>query len=82
MAHALALRVHAISLTLPKHELYEEGSQIRRSSKSTSAQIVEGHALRQYKPEYLHYLARSYASAEETIEHLQYSGGDWLSKPR
>jgi four helix bundle protein len=72
MAHNLALWVHAISLKLPKHELYEEGSQARRSSKSISSQIVEGHALRQYKPEYLHYLARSYGSAEETIEHLQY----------
>ena len=72
MAHALALRVHAISLKLPKHELYEEGSQVRRSSKSVSSQIVEGHALRQYKPEYLHYLARAYGSAEETIEHLQF----------
>ena len=30
------------------------------------------HALRQYKAEYLHYLARSYGSAEETIEHLRY----------
>jgi four helix bundle protein len=72
IAHALALRVHGLTLKLPKHETYEEGSQVRRSSKSVSSQIVEGHALRQYKPEYLHYLARAYGSAEETIEHLQY----------
>jgi four helix bundle protein len=52
--------------------MYEEGSQVRRSSKSVSAQVVEGHALRQYKAEYLHYLGRAYGSAEETIEHLQY----------
>ena len=71
-AHSLALQVHAVTLKLPKSELYEEGSQLRRSSKSVSAQIVEGHALRQYKPEYQHYLARAYASAEETIEHLEY----------
>jgi len=71
IAHALALRVHALTLKLPKHELYEEGSQVRRSSESVSSQIVEGHALRQHKPEYLHYLARAYGSAEETIEHLQ-----------
>jgi len=71
LAHALALGVHALSLTLPKHELYEEGGQLRRASKSVAAQIVEGHALRQYKAEYLHYLARAYASAEETIEHLR-----------
>jgi len=72
IAHALGLRVHALTLKLPKHEMYEEGSQTRRSSKSVSAQIVEGHALRQYKAEYLHYLGRSYGSAEETIEHLLY----------
>ena len=72
IAHALALRVHALTMKMPKHELYEEGSQARRSSKSVSSQLVEGHALRQYKAEYLHYLARAYGSAEETIEHLQY----------
>ena len=72
IAHALGLRVHALTLKLPKHEMYEEGSQARRSSKSVSSQVVEGHALRQYKAEYLHYLGRGYASAEETIEHLQY----------
>ncbi|MGO8918711.1 MAG: four helix bundle protein [Stellaceae bacterium] len=72
LAHALGLRIHALTLKLPKHEMYEEGSQARRSSKSVSAQVVEGHALRQYKAEYLHYLGRAYASAEETIEHLQY----------
>ncbi len=71
-AHALGLRVHALSLKLPKFETYEEGSQSRRASKSVSAQIVEGHALRQYKAEYEHYLARAYASGEEVIEHLQY----------
>jgi four helix bundle protein len=72
IAHDLSLQVHALTLKLPKHELYEEGSQVRRSSKSVSSQIVEGHALRQYKAEYLHYLVRSYGSAEETIEHLRY----------
>jgi four helix bundle protein len=72
LAHALGLRIHALTLRLPKHELYEEGGQTRRSSKSTSSQIVEGHALRHYKAEYVHYLARAYASAEETIEHLRY----------
>jgi four helix bundle protein len=72
LSHQLAVEVHEMSLKLPKHEMYEEGSQIRRSSKSVSAQIVEGYCLRKYKNEYLHYLYRSYASAEETIEHLEY----------
>ena len=74
LAHALALRVHALSLTLPRYELHEEGGQLRRASKSVAAQIVEGHALRQYKAEYSHYLARAYASAEETLEHLRFLG--------
>ncbi|MFN0159121.1 MAG: four helix bundle protein [Bacteroidota bacterium] len=72
LAHALAVQIHKMSLTLPKHELYEQGSQIRRSSKSVTGQIVEGFALRKYKAEYLHYLYRSYGSCEETVEHLAY----------
>lgn len=72
MAHVLALRVHALTLRLPKFETYEEASQSRRSSKSVSSLIVEGHALRRYKTEYVRYLTRSYGSAEETIEHLRY----------
>ncbi len=42
----LALEVHKISLTLPKFELYEEGSQIRRSSKAVTSLIVEGYGRR------------------------------------
>jgi four helix bundle protein len=53
-------------------EIFEEGSQIRRSSKSVSSNIVEGYALRKYKAEYIHYLFRAYASSMETVEHLEY----------
>lgn len=70
-AHCLAVEIHAMTMALPKHEMYEEGSQIRRSSKSVAAQIVEGYCLRKYKNEFLLYLNRAYASAEETIEHLE-----------
>ncbi len=72
LAHELAVQIHKMSLALPKHEMYEQGSQIRRSSKSVTSQIVEGFALRKYKAEYLHYLYRSYASCEESLEHLTY----------
>jgi len=72
LSHQLAVKVHQLSLCLPKFEFYEEGSQIRRSSKSVSSNIVEGFALRKYKNEYLHYLYRSYGSSEETVEHLRY----------
>jgi len=71
LAHGLALKVHNMSLTLPKYEMYEEGSQVRRSSKSVSSNIVEGYALRKYKAEFIRYLFRGYASSLETIEHLE-----------
>jgi four helix bundle protein len=71
-AHRLALDTHAMTLRLPQFELYEEGSQIRRSSKSVSSNIVEGFSLRHYKNLYLRYLSLSYASSQETIEHLDY----------
>ena len=39
----LSLEVHKTSLSLPKYELYEQGSQVRRSSKSITANSVEGY---------------------------------------
>lgn len=72
LSHSLAVRVHQMTLALPKFEWYEEGSQVRRSSKSISGQIVEGFALRKYKAEFLHYVDRAYGSCEETTEHLTF----------
>lgn len=72
LAHELGVKIHKMTLSLPKFEMFEEASQIRRSSKRVSASIVEGYALRKYKAEFLHYLYRGYGSAEETIEHLDY----------
>jgi hypothetical protein len=42
IAFELARKVHLASLNLPQFELYEQGSQIRRSSKSIKDQIAEG----------------------------------------
>jgi four helix bundle protein len=72
LAHSLAVKIHKMTMGLPKFEMYEEGGQIRRSSKSVSAQIVEGYALRKYKNEFAHYLWRAYGSSEETLEHLTF----------
>lgn len=70
LAHSLAVRIHKMSLLLPHYEIHETGSQIRRSAKSVSANIVEGYILRKYKNEFIRYLYRAYASGEETVEHL------------
>jgi four helix bundle protein len=72
LAHDLAVRVHKMTVELPQFEMMEEGSQIRRSSKSVSSNIVEGYALRRYKQEYIHYLSRALASSLETVEHLDF----------
>jgi four helix bundle protein len=39
-AFVLAKKVHYASLKLPKFELFEQGSQVRRSSKSVKDQIA------------------------------------------
>lgn len=68
----LVVEIHQMTLTcLPKFEMYEEGSQIRRSMKSVKSNIVEGYGRRRHKAEYIRYLDFSYASALETIDHLE-----------
>ncbi len=42
--------VHQKSLKLPKYELYELGSQVRRSSDSVNSNIVEGYGRKGIKP--------------------------------
>lgn len=72
LARELVIEIHAMTLTkLPKFELYEEGSQIRRSIKSARSNIVEGYGRRRHKQEYLRFLDFAYASLLETIDHLE-----------
>ncbi|MCK6624351.1 MAG: four helix bundle protein [Anaerolineae bacterium] len=51
--------------------MYEQGSQIRRSSKSVVANFVEGYGRRQYKAEYTKFLTYALASCDETKAHLE-----------
>jgi four helix bundle protein len=69
-AHKLAIEIHNMSLKLPRFELYEEGSQIRKSSKSIKSNIVEGFGRRRYKQEFIRFLIYSIASCDETRDHL------------
>lgn len=43
MAFDLFLKTHKATFLLPKHELFELGSQLRRSSDSVITNIVEGY---------------------------------------
>ena len=67
----LFLRTHPFSLKLPKYELYELGSQLRRSSDSVLTNIVEGYGRRSYKNDFIKFLVYSEASSLETINHLE-----------
>lgn len=60
-----------MTLTLPKFEMYEVGQQIRRSSKSVRAAIVEGYGRKRYRADYIKFLTYSMSSNDETIDHLE-----------
>ncbi|MDP2364327.1 MAG: four helix bundle protein [Ignavibacteria bacterium] len=71
LSREVVIELHKMSLELPKFELYEEGSQIRRSSKSVKSNIVEGYGRRNYKNEYIRFITFALASNDETSDHLE-----------
>jgi four helix bundle protein len=72
LSYDLAIKVHKMSLKLPQYETYEEGSQVRKSSKGITSCIVEGYGRRKYKPEFSKFLIYAHASCDETILHLNF----------
>lgn len=72
LARELTIEIHKMTLSdLPKFEMYETGSQIRRSMKSVRSNIVEGYGRRMYKLDYIKHLIYAQASNDETIDHLE-----------
>jgi len=72
LARELVVDIHRMTIEkLPKFEMYEEGSQIRRSIKSVKSSIVEGYGRRSYKQEFLRFLSYALASNDETVDHLE-----------
>ena len=71
LAFEYALEVHDLALKLPKFELYEQGSQVRRSSKSIKDNIVEGYGRRRYKQDFIKFLIYAHASLLECISQLE-----------
>jgi four helix bundle protein len=71
-ARDLSVDIHRMTITcLPKFEMFEEGSQIRRSIKSVRSNIVEGYGRRRYKQEFIRFLTYALASCDETTDHLE-----------
>jgi four helix bundle protein len=72
MARELVIDIHKMTLQkLPKFEAFEEGGQIRRSSKSVQSTLVEGYGRRHYKQYFIRYLHYAIASNDETLDHLE-----------
>jgi len=71
LSREVVIEIHKMSLELPKFEMYEEGSQIRRSSKSVKTNIVEGYGRRDYKNDYIRFITFALASNDETLDHLE-----------
>ena len=71
LAREVVIETHQITLELPAFELYEEGRQIRKSTKSTKSNIVEGYGRRHYKQEYIRFIIYALASNDESLDHLE-----------
>ena len=71
LAREVVIEVHEMTMKLPKFEMYEEGSQIRRSSKTTKSTIVEGYGRRRYKQDWIKFLVYALSSNDETMDHLE-----------
>jgi four helix bundle protein len=72
ISYELAVKVHKFSMNLPKYELFEEGGQVRRSSKGVTSCIVEGYGRRKYKAEFIKFLIYAHSSCDETIVHQSF----------
>jgi len=83
LAREVVIEIHKMTLkNLPKFEMFEESSQIRKSSKSIKSTIVEGYGRRRYKQEFIRFLNYAIASNDETIDHLEtlFETGSLLDK--
>lgn len=70
LSFELALKVHNETLELPSFELFEQGSQLRRSTKRIVDTIVEGYGRNRYKDEFIRFLIFALSSCDEAISQL------------
>ena len=68
----LGLEVHELTMTFPKFELYELGSQMRRASNAGPALLAEGFG-NKHTNIYSENISRSMGEIKETKHHLRMS---------
>lgn len=72
LSRSIVIDIHRMTLNeLPDFEKNEEGSQIRRSSKSVKSNIVEGYGRRKHLGDQIRFYTYAIASNDETIDHLE-----------
>ncbi len=71
LAFEYSIEVYHASLKMPKFELYEQGSQVRRSAMSVKDNIIEGYGRRRYKQDFIKFLTYSHASLLECKGQLE-----------
>jgi four helix bundle protein len=69
----VAMEIYWISKTFPKEEIYSLTDQIRRSSRSVSANISEAWGKRKYEKSFIAKLTDSEGEARETQTWLQFA---------
>jgi len=71
-AYRVSLDVHKASLKLPKIEQFSLGDQIRRASKSITANLAEGYGKRISKAEFRRFIQIAIGSADEMRVWIRY----------
>lgn len=66
----LAVEIHDLTMKFPRFEMYELGSQLRRSSNSSPANLSEGFG-NKHTNIYLETISRSQGEIRETKHHLR-----------
>jgi len=73
LSFVAAMEVFRLSKAFPKEELYSLTDQIRRSSRSISANLAEGWAKRHYENVFRRHVQEAIGSAHETKNWLDFA---------
>ena len=73
LAYESSMEIYHLTKTFPKDEIFSLTSQIRRSSRSVSANIAEGYRKRRYEKAFVSKLSDSEAETAEMQVWLDYS---------
>jgi len=71
LAREVVIEIHSMTLSLPRFEMFEEGGQIRKYSKTVEACIAGGYGRRRYKQDWIKFLVYPLSSNDESLDHLE-----------